>query len=151
MPDLESWSLPKALAEAIFTSELGHTYPASVYHPSTGKQRCSAAGGEGGRAGGRLVTGTHQAFLSLLILPWAVISSEFGIWAAKPRCPASPVGGAAGLGWLQGLRGTAPRLRGISQAAVQLEPLGWGSLKQQTLQNKGMFHCFFLVKWFPVF
>lgn len=105
MPDLESWSLPKALAEAVFTSELGHSCPASVYHPCAGK--CSAAGGEGGSAGGRRVTGTHQAFLSLLIPAWAVISSEFGIWAAKPRCPASPVGGAAGLGWLWGPGGTA--------------------------------------------
>lgn len=27
MPHLKCWSLPKALAEAIFTSELEHTYP----------------------------------------------------------------------------------------------------------------------------
>lgn len=47
MPDLECWSLPKALAEAIFTSELEHTCFASVYHPHTRKQSCFATGGEG--------------------------------------------------------------------------------------------------------
>lgn len=104
--------LTKALAEDILTIELGHTPPASVYHSCTGKQRCSAAGGEGGRAGSRLVTGTHQASPSLLIPPWVVISSEFGLWAAKPRCPASPVGGAAELGWLRGQEGLPQRSRG---------------------------------------
>lgn len=95
--------------------------------------------------------GTHGASLSVLIPPWAVICSEFAMGAAKPRCPASPVGGAAGLGWVQGWEGTAPRLRGMSQAVVRLETLRWESLKQQTLQKQGTFHCFFLVKWFPVF
>lgn len=54
--------------------------------------------------------------------------------------------GQAGLTVRPG--GTAPRLRGISRAAVQLEPLGWESLKQQTSQHKGMFHCFFWLSGF---
>lgn len=48
MPGFECWSLPQALAEAVFTFELEHT---SVYHLHTRKQRCSAAVGKGEQTG----------------------------------------------------------------------------------------------------
>lgn len=50
MPDLESWSLPKALAEAVFTSELGHSCPASVTVPAPGSALL-LEGREGAQAG----------------------------------------------------------------------------------------------------
>lgn len=89
----------------------------------------------------------HQGFLSLLILSRALISNA----RLQSHAVLHLSWVVAGLGWA-GLAarpaGTAPRLRGIRQAAVQLEPLGWESLKQQTSQNKGMFHCFFWLSGF---
>lgn len=94
-----------------------------------------------------MVTVMHRAFLSLLIPSWALISSGFGIWAAKPRCPASLLGG----GWAGSGCRNSPKAQRDHCAALQLQPLGWESLKQQTSQKKGMFHCSFCLSGFLFF
>lgn len=84
--------------------------PASVYHPRVGKRSGPAAGGEGGeRAGCR--HGAAGRCAEPPRHPWPLISSQLGIWAATPRCPASAVGAEAGPGWLGGVR-DCPRTRG---------------------------------------